>query len=356
MNILIALEGKLNQGPNIGTKNLFDELSKKNHILNKNSISLVETTKIKSLLHMIVHLKNFDIFHFYSESLGAAFFFLLFKILGKKTVYTVHGNFLIEAKDKKWPINLLWIPSHLFVIKNVDAVIFPSHYLRTQINQYLEMNNKTKLKNAYIIPNGIQIKNYPEKLITKKIIKLKEIKTSKKTLHILSITSFVFKLKTEGVDLLIQVNDILKQKGIETELRIGGIGPKLDTYKRKYQNKKITFLGYCDNKKENEWADIFIHLTYLDNLPFVILNAEGMGIPTIASHVGGIPEIFCHSPNDLVWGLTSNNPELIVKKILELIEDHNLYYNVSQQQYQNVKNNFNIAETTNQLWDLYLNL
>ena len=356
MKILIALEGRLNQGPNIGTKNLYDELNKRNNTSNKNQISLVETTKLKSVIHTILQINTYDIFHFYSESPGAVFFFLLFKILGKKIVYTVHGNFFIEAKDKHWPINLLWTPSHLFVIKNVNAVIFPSHYLRDQINQNIKNKKKSELKNAYVITNGIHIQEYPEKLITKKITRIKEIKNGKKTLHLLSITSFVFKLKTKGVDLLIHVNDILKKKGIQAELKIGGIGPKLDTYKNKYQNDQIKFLGYCDNKQENEWADIFLHLTFLDNLPFVILNAQGMGIPTIASDVGGIPEIYTTSTNKEIWGLTSNDPEQIANKIIELIQKENYYDEVSKQQYHNIKDYFNLEKTSKQLWNLYLNL
>jgi len=356
MKILIALEGKLNQGPNIGTKNLFEELNKKNNRTENDHISLVDTTKFRSIISTILQLNKFDVFHFYSESPGAAFFFLLFKMLGKKTVYTVHGNFFVESKDKRWPINFLWIPTHLFVIKNVNAVIFPTRYLQTQINHYVEITKKPKLMNQHVIPNGINIEAYPEKLINEKLKKLPQIQKGNTPLNILSVTSFVFTLKTQGVDLLIQVNDILKKKGINTELRIGGIGPKLDAYKKKYQTEKVKFLGYCDNNRENEWADVFIHLSFLDNLPFVILNAGGMGIPTIASDVGGISEIYGSSPNKIIWGLTLNNPEIIAQHILDLIQNHKLYSDVSQQQYQNIKNNFNIEKTSHQLWNLYLNL
>lgn len=356
MHVLIALEGKLNQGPNIGTKNLYQELSKKKTESTKDQITLVDTTKFRSLLSTILQLNKFDIFHFYSESPGAAFFFLLFKMLGKKTVYTVHGNFFIEAKDKRWPISILWIPAHVFVIKNVEAVIFPTQYLQKQIDYHMTLEKKQKLTNDFVIPNGITIEAYPEKLINEKIKKIHDIQKGTVPLNILSVTSFVFTLKTQGVDLLIQVYELLKKKGIKTKMRIGGIGPKLEAYKKKYQNEQVTFLGYCDNKKENEWADIFIHLSYLDNLPFVILNAEGLGIPTIASDVGGIPEIYQLSQNKHLWGITENTPEIIVQKILDLLQNPTFYSEVSHQQYQNIKNNFDIQKTSQRLWNLYQTL
>jgi glycosyltransferase involved in cell wall biosynthesis len=356
MKVLIALEGKLNQGPNIETSLLIKELSKKNNDTSRDQVKLVETTNLKSLISTIWHLKKFDVFHFYSESPGAAFLFLLFKFLGKKTVYTNHGNIFIEAKEKRWPINLLWVPAHLFVFKNVDAVIFPTRYIQIQINRYLEIKKNTKLTNEYVIPNGIYIEDYPEKLIIEKSKKIKEIQNGQTSLHILLITSFVFAPKTRGVDLLMEVNSILNMKGIKTELRIGGIGPKLNLYKEKYETEKVKFLGYCDNKRENEWADIYIHLSFLDNLPLVILNAGAMGIPTIASNIGGIPEIYGSSSDKIIWGLTSNTPEIITQNILKLIQSHDFYYEVSQQQYQNIKNHFNIEKISNQYWNLYFNL
>jgi glycosyltransferase involved in cell wall biosynthesis len=189
-----------------------------------------------------------------------------------------------------------------------------------------------------------------------KVNKLKEIQSGNTTLHILSITSFIFEQKTLGVDLLIDVNRLLNDRGIKTELKIGGIGKKLLLYKKKYESEKIKFLGFCDNKKENQWADIFIHLSYLDNLPYVILNAGASGIPTIASNIGGIPEIFAKSSDNTVWGLTTNDPETIVDNIQKLLQDKNFYYDVSQKQYKNIKENFNIEKISNQIWNLYLNL
>jgi len=355
MKLLIALEGKLNQGPNIGTNILFNELLK-NYNKNTNKIHIVETTNIKSLIHAILHLRKYDVFHFYSESPGASLLFILFKIFGKKVVYTLHGNIFIESKSKPWPISKLWVPSHLFVIKNANAVIFPTKYLETQINEYLKTKKHTKTTNHHVIPNGIYIEKYDKELILKKADKLKEIQNGNASLNILSITSFVFEQKTLGVDLLINVNKLLNDRGIKTELKIAGIGKKLPMYKNKYESEKIKFLGYCNNKTENQWADLFIHLSYLDNLPYVILNAGASGIPTIASNIGGIPEIFTKSSDNKVWGLTNNDPETIADNIQKLIQDKDFYYDVSQKQYENIKENFNIEKISNQIWNLYLSL
>lgn len=358
MKILLALEGPVMEGPNVLADSIFQNLVAQHHNRDGNIVKQVKTTNLKSLIKAIFCIRQFDIFHFYSESLGAALLFLLFKLFRKKIVYTLHGNMKIEAKYKPWPINWLWIPAHLFVMKNVDVVTFPSKYLKSSMQIYFRSKKivrKSKF-NHHVIPNGTFVGEYPSKLIRAKSKKLKEIRNGQCPLHILSMTSFYFEPKTRGVDLLMETNKILNESGIKTEIEIGGIGHQLDDYKKKYETHNVKFLGYCDNYKENKWADVFVHLSFLDNLPIVILNAGVVGLPSIASEIGGIPEIFCFSENKTVWGLTRNVANTVANKIMKLISDEKFYLKVSKVQYTNITEHFNISTICNQFWTLYKNL
>jgi glycosyltransferase involved in cell wall biosynthesis len=358
MHILLALEGPVLQGPNTWADSLYKKLNQQFSNSDEKIIEQVQTTNYKSLIKTIIHIKKFDVFHFYSESPGAALLFLLFKLLRKKTVYTVHGNITIEARYKRWPIKWLWVPAHLFVMKNVDAVTIPTKYLKSELQQYFinKKNSKKLISKQYVIPNGVNVGKYPSEILFEKAKRLKEIQTGHAHLHLLSLTSFTFQPKTMGVDLLLQTHKILNEKGIKTEIKIGGIGLQYENYKKKYQSDSIKFLGYCDAYKEYEWADVFIHLSFLDNLPIVILDAGSIGLPTIASEAGGIPEIFNSFTDKMLWGLTSNNEKIIADKIIDLIKDQSFYLDVSKKQYENIKEHFNIQTISEQFWHLYTSL
>ena len=355
MKILLALEGSVKEGPNVWADSLFQDLAKQFHNHDGNIIKQVKTTNLKSLIKAIFSIRQFDIFHFYSESFGAALLFIFFKIFKKKIIYTLHGNIKIEAKYKPIPINWLWVPAHLFVMKNVDRVTFPSNYLKSSVQEYFKskkMVRKSKFAH-HVIHNSITVGEYPSNFIKEKSKKIRE---GKRPIRILSLTTFYFEPKTRGVDLLIETNKILNNNGVKTEIRIGGKGPQLDEYKKKYESETIRFLGYCDSDKENKWADIFIHLSFLDNLPLVVLNAGAIGLPTIASGIGGIPEIFCFSGNNKVWGLTENIADTVANKIMKLISDEKFYLEVSKGQYTNIKEHFILSTISNQFWTLYKNL
>jgi len=358
MKILFALEGPVKYGPNIWANSLYTELATRFRDNDENIIKQVKTKNIRSLIGAIFLARNFDIFHFYSESFGAALLFLLFKLFRKKTVYTLHGNMKIEAKIKPWPINWLWVPAHLFVMKNVDVVTFPSKYLMSEmeINFKLQKKMKKPIPNYYVIPNGIFVEEYPNNLVQQKSKRLKDVRRGDQPLRILSVTSFTFKPKTQGIDLLIEISTLLNDRGIKTEIKIGGIGPLLDSYKNRYEYHNIKFLGYCDSNKENRWADIFLHFSYLDVFPLVILDAGSIGLPSMASNIGGIPEIFHSNQDKFVWGLVPNKANIIVEKIIDLISDDNKYLTISKEQFSNIEEHFSLSSTSNQFWNLYTNL
>ena len=86
------------------------------------------------------------------------------------------------------------------------------------------------------------------------------------------------------------------------------------------------------------------------------MNAGADGIPSIASDVGGIAEIFHDNESKMIWGITVNNPDEISDKIMELISDENFYLNISREQYENITKRFSISKMVNEFWNLYMNL
>ena len=100
----------------------------------------------------------------------------------------------------------------------------------------------------------------------------------------------------KGVHYLIEAGSELK-KGIETfKLVILGNGPKREDLenmvKEKDLGKEIIFTGFQNNIEE--WLpalDVFVLPSLTEGTPMALLEAMSVGIPVIASAVGGIPKI-----------------------------------------------------------------
>jgi len=84
--------------------------------------------------------------------------------------------------------------------------------------------------------------------------------------------------------------------------------------------KQIKFLGFLDNAKNIlSGADIFLFPSRTENLPFAILEAGLAGLPTIATSVGGVPEIIKDMQNGIL--VPPQNPKEISEAIVYLLEN-----------------------------------
>jgi len=224
----------------------------------------------------IKKLKNAEIIHFYTLNHNSFLFFLISKILSKKIVFTLHGDFFAEERDKSFIKKLFFVSGYKYVLRNSNLVSFPSNFLANKIvSRMPELSNKFK-----IIPNGVS----PSNLIKNKFNK------KDKSLIILSVTNFNYYEKARGILLLSKVFENIRDPNIR--INIAGYGKYLEKISRSIKDKRINFLGRREDiNKLLANSDVFVHITFLDNLPISILEAMAAGKPIIASDVGGISEM-----------------------------------------------------------------
>ncbi len=232
------------------------------------------------LLILMWHTR-FEVAHFHNSKVG---------ILGRlaawlthipKIYYTVHG----------WGLNHN-TASHLYkilssleriVAKLSTAVIFVS-----QSDMERGLQNKWALENnASLIYNGIK-----NEIVTQK--KMPEIPGDG------PVIIFVARLAEPKEPLLaLKASEFLQRKGYSHKMLIVGDGPQYSAcaqYISVHQlQSHITLLGKRDDVRELlGCSDIFCLFSRWEGLPVSILEAMSLGLPVVASAVGGTPELVKH--------------------------------------------------------------
>ena len=140
------------------------------------------------------------------------------------------------------------------------------------------------------IENGVDIKKF--KPVSKKIadIKVNGIKIPDSKL----IVSFLGRLSEEKApDLFLEIaNQLREEKNIHFIL--SGDGPMQEavlTMMTKMELENVTYTGFADSVSVLSITDIMLLPSRIDGRPNVVLESLAMGVPVIASNVGGLPWI-----------------------------------------------------------------
>ncbi|MBT4349911.1 glycosyltransferase [bacterium] len=138
-----------------------------------------------------------------------------------------------------------------------------------------------------------------------------------------------------------------------------GDGPEKKDLEQKIIDNKLQEFIKIVPAKDDDWRylkafDYFILPSVKEGLPYTILEAGLAGIPTIASKVGGIPEIITNNETGLLT--TPANPLSLKAAMRKLAKDHNLADKIAEKNKENIKNNFSLEKTLHKTEELYLKL
>ena len=152
---------------------------------------------------------------------------------------------------------------------------------------------------------------------------------------------------------LVFVGSVIKRKGVEiliaaikkVRLKIPNIKVKLiGGYSKKYQkyliniidklqlSKNIEFLGRRDSEEIAEIlskSTAFVLPTLIDNSPNSLAEAMAVGMPCVASNVGGIPSIIDDGKNGVLF--TSENSDILAYKIINTLSNKELMNKISKE-------------------------
>lgn len=127
----------------------------------------------------------------------------------------------------------------------------------------------------------------------------------------IKIVSTVSETIYKGLDLILKTAALLKKDPqLDFEWSIIGISTNSNIVKFFQKQLKIDaasvhvyFKGVLEPDKICEMlqdADVFVHPSYIDNSPNSVCEAQIVGVPIIATNIGGIPSLISHQENGLL--------------------------------------------------------
>ena len=222
------------------------------------------------------------------------------KIFGQPIVMVLHGGALPEfmARFPRWTCR---------VLNRADALIAPSAFLARAMLPYgLQVQ---------VIPNVIHLSHYPyrhRQVIGPRLFwmrKFNPIYNPNLAIRVLA----QLKVKVPEASL------VMAGQGGELEMEVKGLAEELGV------GNSVRFPGFLDMAaKTREWdsADIFLNTNHVDNMPVSVVEACAMGLPVVATAVGGVPDLLTNEETGLL--VPDNDDQAMALSVMRLLNDSTL--------------------------------
>ncbi len=138
-----------------------------------------------------------------------------------------------------------------------------------------------------------------------------------------------------------------------------GDGPETDNLKNMTKQlkveKSVWFLGGFKNSKTKlllQGFDIFVLPSFFEGISFSILEAMSMGIPVVATDVGGNPEVVANGETGFLAPL--NDVDMLSNSIIDLLSSNEKAEKMGAMGRKVVEQNFSLEKMVSRYEDLYL--
>lgn len=243
----------------------------------------------------VVHIHNWSV---YIETVLAA------RIAGvKDVILTVHGPYIDYTNDNKSRLKK-------YIRHTIERFLsrYVSYFVPVScaIKGYIESEIGINSSKIQVIHNGVKALN----------VKNRRIQPSTGSIKLVMIGRIAI-IKNHKL-MLDALNDLVGNN-IDVFLTIAGDGPELECIKKyaddNHLNKYIDFLGFR-NDIENILSDkdIFILTSNYEGISIALLESMSMGMPAIATRVGGVPETIVHEKTGLL--IKAGDKEALVESIM----------------------------------------
>lgn len=257
-------------------------------------------------------------------------FFQFMWLMNKLKIDLVHLNngiyypaiFAAKLSGKPCIVHLRSLANKLTVFTKIPSLFVDSCIAISKAVRISYSNQNFRFKNINIIPDGIDFEQ---------VEKNRSGEAIKENLSLNSnnfIVGSVSRLEEgKGLDILLDSLALVIEKNRNTKLIIVGDGPlrfSLEKQSERLGIKNNTiFTGYMNNPYSVvSFLDIFVLPSLKEGLSLAVMEAMALGVPVVASKVGGIVELIEDGTDGLL--IKPGSPTIMAKAILKLIEDKKL--------------------------------
>lgn len=282
--------------------------------------------------------------------------FFLMRIRVQNLIRQIDPDFIIVNNSKVLSTLVLYRKKKFKVVLFARGWFLPKQISKADkflfkrlVDKYVCVSNSTRqaiyaggmttLDNLFVVHNAIS-----ESKLTKEVA---QIEKNSQTTVILHSAGF---LKDKGQLVSIEMARILKKKGINFKLILAGL-VYVGNESKAFYDEIIGLINYHQlgdvveivlNKPNVisyfNACDLLIHPSETEGLPRVLMEAMILRKPVIANAVGGVTDYILHGHTGF---LTRHNSASDYAYFVEkLIDDNNLYQNISSNAYQLIKNGF----------------
>ena len=135
-----------------------------------------------------------------------------------------------------------------------------------------------------------------------------------------------------NIQIRVAGDDITRTDSITDKLRLNGYGKYIKRLIKKYNlYANIKFLGFLNEEamaQEYLNCHVFVCPSSIENSPNSLGEAQILGVPSIASYVGGVPDMINHGENGLLYRF--EEIEMLAQRIKELFKNDQLALKLSK--------------------------
>lgn len=225
--------------------------------------------------------------------------------MGYKTILTLHGGDL-PGFIERFPS---WTKR---VLARAHALVAPSEYLAEAVASLGFAPS--------IIPNVIDLDDYPYRPRAKLKPRLFWMRSFHPLYNPALALKAVAELRDDYPDAVLVMAG--QDKGLQRAMM---------TLARELGSpKSVRFPGFLDKAgkaREGNAADIYLNTSHIDNMPVAILEAAAMGLPVIATKVGGVAHLLKHERDGLL--VADDDTAAMAAAIRRLLSDQALAQRLS---------------------------
>ena len=304
--------------------------------IKRRSINVIDLIRI--ILFIID--SNINIIHTHGKAAGVygrlCKFFLYRKV---KHIHTSHGIHIDTYKKMSLAFYKLYEFISSFLL---DYVIFVSR--SEQDKAYL--NDIFKTVPSSIINNGVET-DLREKYLPYKQKLFNRIKIPKRKV-VITIARLAFPKN------MIEMAMIAKELPNINFLWVGD-GEEYESFLlhiNSNQLDNIFLLGAVDDGKQYlSIADLYLSSSLSEGLPYSLLEAMSFGVPIVATNVEGHIDLIEDNITGLLYEV--GDIDSAVAKIQKLLDDDNLYHEISMNQRYELSNEYSIDKMTKNIVSIY---